>query len=75
MRIEREGEGLRIDFNSFVVGLRHHHYDSFTTEGTIGELPAGLLVTFGTSPEGKIETVSMRLGSEPGLRPIVFTKK
>ena len=45
------------------------------TEGVIGELPVGLLVTFGMDPEGMIRTVSMKLGSEEGLGPIVFTKK
>ncbi len=73
--IEKTEDRLRIDFNSFVVGLRHHHYDTFATEGSIGELPAGLLVSFGTSPEGEIKTVSMKLGSEAGLGPIVFTRK
>ena len=64
-----------MDFNSFIVDLTHHHYDTFVTEGVIGELPVGLLVTFGMDPEGMIRTVSMKLGSEEGLGPIVFTKK
>lgn len=75
VRIEKTEKGLRMDFNSFIVDLTHHHYDTFVTEGVIGELPVGLLVTFGMDPEGMIRTVSMKLGSEEGLGPIVFTKK
>ena len=75
VRIEKTEKGRRMDFNSFIVDLTHHHYDTFVTEGVIGELPVGLLVTFGMDPEGMIRTVSMKLGSEEGLGPIVFTKK
>ena len=56
------------------MGLRHHHYDTFATEGPIGELPAGLTLTFAANPKGEISTLSVTLGSEKGLQPIVFTK-
>ena len=75
VRIENTEKGLRIDFNSFIADLTHRHYDTFVTEGVIGELPAGLPVTFGMDPEGRICTVSMKLGSEEGMGSIVFTNK
>ena len=75
MRILYQDERLTLDFNTFVVGLKHHHYDSFATEGTVGEMPPGLILTFGTSGAGEIVSVSATLGTEPGLKPIVFTKK
>ena len=57
-----------------MVGLKHFHYDSFATEDTIGELPAGFVITFGANPKGEISTLSATLGSEQGLKPIIFTK-
>ena len=75
MRILYQDGKLTLDFNTFVVGLKHHHYDSFATEGTVGEMPPGLILTFGTSGAGEIVSVSATLGTEPGLKPIVFTKK
>ena len=73
-RIEEADGKLTADFNTFRVGLRHHHYDTFATEGPIGELPAGLTLTFAANPKGEISTLSVTLGSEKGLQPIVFTK-
>lgn len=70
---EKDGK-LTADFNHFVVGLKHFHYDSFATEDTIGELPAGFVITFGANPKGEISTLSATLGSEQGLKPIIFTK-
>ena len=73
-RITCENGALKADFNTFVVGLRHLHYDSFATRGVIGELPAGLVLTFGTDAKGRVRTLSAVLGNEAGLAPIVFTK-
>ena len=73
-RITCENGALKADFNTFVVGLRHLHYDSFATQGVIGELPAGLVLTFGTDAKGRVRTLSAVLGNEAGLAPIVFTK-
>ena len=72
--VEEADGKLTADFNTFRVGLRHHHYDTFATEGPIGELPAGLTLTFAANPKGEISTLSVTLGSEKGLQPIVFTK-
>ena len=74
-RITCENGKLAADFNTFVVGLRHHHYDSFATEGLIGELPAGLILTFGADPAGAVHSLSVTLGGEQGLKPIVFLKQ
>lgn len=73
-RVEYDGQGLLADFNTFRVPLRHHHYDSFATCGVIGELPSGLVLSFQADPSGAIRTLSVKLGSEQGLSPIVFTK-
>ena len=70
---EKDGQ-LTCDFNTFVVGLKHHHYDSFQTAETVGELPPGMVLTFAADPKGAIRTLSVQLGSEKGLKPIVFTK-
>lgn len=72
--ITEENGKLTADFNTFVVGLKHHNYDSFTTEETVGELPPGMVITFAADPKGEIRTLSVQLGSEKGLKPIVFTK-
>ena len=56
------------------MGLKHHHYDTFSTDGPIGELPAGLTLTFAADPRGAVSALSVTLGSEKGLKPIVFTK-
>lgn len=72
--IEEKDGVLTADFNTFRVGLHHHHYDTFATDGSIGELPAGLTLTFGLNPKGEVSTLSVTLGSEKGLGPIVFRK-
>ena len=69
----RDGQ-LALEFNTFTVGLRHHHYDAFTTDGVIGELPPGLVLTFSAEPQGGIHQVEALLGSEPGLQPTVFRR-
>ncbi len=72
--ISYENGSLTADFNTFIVSLRHHHYDSFATIDVLGELPAGVILSFGTSPDGKINSLSVLLGGESNLKPIVFTK-
>ena len=72
--IEEKDGRLTADFNHFFVGLKHHHYDTFSTDGPIGELPAGLTLTFAADPRGAVSALSVTLGSEKGLKPIVFTK-
>ncbi|MBQ1391390.1 MAG: serine hydrolase [Firmicutes bacterium] len=70
-----ENEKLTLDFNHFMSPLKHFHYDVFATEKPLGEFPSGLAMNFGTSPAGKIDTVSLLLGTEQDLAPIVFRKK
>ncbi len=72
--IELEDGELKADFNTWIVGLKHQHYDTFATTGSLGELPAGVSLSFGTSLDGKINTLSITLGGEQNLKPIVFTK-
>lgn len=74
-RIEMKDGGLFADFNTFTGPLRHFHYDSFETVNTFGELPPGLLITFAPDTKGQISTLSVTLGTEYQLKPIVFTKK
>ena len=71
---EQDGK-LTLDFNHWIVGLRHYHYDTFATEGPIGELPTGLTVTFGTDSTGTVRTASVMLGRAKNLGPVCFTRK
>ena len=73
--ITEENGALTLDFNHFIVGLKHHHYDTFATTGLLGELPSGLNVRFETRADGVVDRVVMLLGSEKDLDPIVFIRK
>ena len=66
---------LSIDFNHFYAPLAHFHYDVFVTEAPLGEFPSGFAVPFGMNNAGQIETVTLRLGTEQDLAPIVFRRK
>lgn len=70
---EKDGK-LTLDFNHWVVGLKHHHYDTFATEGPIGELPSGLTVTFAADSTGAVRTASVMLGRAKNFGPTCFTK-
>ena len=70
---EKDGK-LTLDFNHWVVGLKHHHYDTFATEGPIGELPSGLTVTFAADSTGTVRTASVMLGRAKNFGPTCFTK-
>lgn len=72
--ITYEGDHLQADFNSSVTALRHHNYDTFATAEKMCELPAGMLLNFGVTPKGDVKTLSVLLGFEENLQPIVFTK-
>ena len=67
--------GLTLDFNHWVVGLKHHHYDSFATVETLGEFPPGVILRFETDAAGAVRSVAVKLGTEQGLQPIVFLKE
>lgn len=73
--IEQKEDGLHGDFNTFVTGLKHYHYDTFATTAPLGELPSGLLLRFGTDEKGCIRTLTVLLGTERDLRPITFVKE
>ena len=73
--IALENDELVLKFNTWTTKLKHHHYDSFATTSLVCEYPAGLIYTFGTDSKGNISTVSVTLGGEKNLKPIVFTKK
>ena len=75
MLITEEDRKLTLDFNHFVSGLHHHHYDSFATDAPLGELPSGLPLRFDTDTGGRIRSLSILLGSEQDLAPIVFVKE
>lgn len=74
-RIEEKDGRLTADFNTFRTALRHWQYDSFVTESTVGELPAGLLITFGLDAAGTVRSLQVKLGSEQGLEPMRFIRK
>ena len=74
-RIECDGSALTADFNTFRTALRCTGENRFATCGVIGELPAGLALTFDTDEGGSVRTLTVLLGSEKDLKPIVFTRK
>ena len=75
VRIDCENGKLSLDFNHFLSPLRHFHYDVFATEAPLGEFPSGMAVPFGTGPSGSVGTVTLLLGTEQDLAPIVFRRK
>jgi CubicO group peptidase (beta-lactamase class C family) len=71
---EKNGH-LVMDFNHFVVALRHHHYDCFATREPLGEFPSGLVLRFNPDTAGQIAGISITLGTEQDLLPIEFKKE
>lgn len=68
-----DGE-LTLKFNTWTTILKHFHFDSFASTSVICEYPAGLVFTFGNDPKGEVRTLSVTLGGEKNLKPILFTK-
>ena len=73
--ITEEGRKLFMTFNNHTLPLSHFHYDVFTTDVELDEIPPGLQVRFENDNAGKITKVVILLGSEKDLEPITFTKE
>lgn len=66
MRVQADGEGLKLVFPARSVSLKHYHYDVFTSS-------AGWMVQFQMDSQGEISSVSVPL--EPAAKPVVFVRK
>jgi len=65
VRVEVQGEGLRVVFPALSFDLKHYHYDTFAT-------PEGRMAQFQTHEAGKVASVTLPL--EPAVKPLVFTR-
>ncbi|QBD80781.1 serine hydrolase [Ktedonosporobacter rubrisoli] len=70
--IELDGESLKGSYNDNEYTFAHHHYDVFLVSTEAFEI--SLKGSFGTNLKGQIETFSLGIGLEPGVKPIVFTR-
>jgi CubicO group peptidase (beta-lactamase class C family) len=66
MRVQANGEDLRLVFPAMTVNLKHHHYDVFVSA-------QGWLVQFQMDARGELASVSVPL--EPAAKPVVFVRK
>ena len=66
---------LFMTFNDHKLPLSHYHYDVFTTDIEMDEIPPGLQVRFESDNTGNIAKVVILLGSEKDLEPITFKKE
>lgn len=66
VQVEAGNGSLRLVFPARTVGLKHYHYDVFSSA-------EGWLVQFTTDPAGEVAGVSVPL--EPAAKPVVFTRR
>ena len=72
--LEEDGN-LYLDFCSAKIRLEHFHYDTFVMAEVVGELPAGIPVTFHTAERGgQIDEAIIPLCMEPGADLIHFKR-
>ncbi len=71
LAIKREGDELRIHYNSLVAPLTHYHYDIF--ELVVERFDIRMKVSFTTNVRGDIESLSAPF--EQSVKDIVFTRK
>ena len=75
LRVTLEGGVLAVEFNHWSVPLSHFHYDTFTLDDILGELPPGIPVHFGLAPSGgAVQSVSVPLHTEPGTELVRFDR-
>lgn len=75
LMVTYEGGALAVEFNRWSVPLSHFHYDTFTLDDVLGELPPGIPVHFGLAPSGgTVDTVSVPLHTEPGTELVRFDR-
>jgi hypothetical protein len=71
IRVERDGQKLRVFYNNMELDVRHYHYDVFHL--TLERFDFRILATFGTDTRGAIATLSLPL--EATLNAIVFERQ
>jgi len=69
LRVEQNGEGLRMKYHTFKVSLKHYHYDVFSLQSDEFE---GMKIKFGTNVDGGIDQAALPL--EPAVDDIVFER-
>ena len=70
MTIQKDGEQLKVVYNSTEFPMRHYHYDIFEVENEMWD--ATYKISFLTDIKGNIGSLSAQL--EPAVEPIVFTR-
>jgi hypothetical protein len=67
-----KNDALYAQLGTYLVKLKHYHYDVFKTEST-DNLDIDLFFNFKTGNDGKIENISIPF--EDGMKPFIFTSK
>ena len=74
--VKEEDGGLVMYYIGAVIHLRHFHYDTFVTDGIVGELPPGIPAHFHTAEVGgAIDSLAMPLVTEEGGSLVRFVKE
>ena len=65
-----------MEFIHTLIHLKHYHYDTFVTDGIVGELPPGMPAHFHTAEVGgQVDAVLMPLVTEAGGKLVRFEKQ
>src|SRR5579875_3350519 len=70
--IKQDGDSLKGIYNDLEYTFKHHHYDVFVVSQE--RLEASFKASFSMNLDGEIESFSIGLGREPGVKPIVFVR-
>jgi hypothetical protein len=70
--IEQDGDKLKGFYNDLEYTFTHLHYDVFAIE--LARMEVNTKGSFTTNLAGDIESFSIALGLEPGIKPFVFTR-
>lgn len=74
--IKEENGELVMYYIGAVIHLKHFHYDTFVTDGIVGELPPGIPVHFHTAEVGgAVDALAMPLVTEEGGNLVRFKKE
>ena len=70
-----EDGNLYVEFCESKIRMDHFHYETFVFGEVVGELPAGIPLTFITTDKGgKVCALSVPLCMEKGAAPIRFER-
>ena len=74
--VREENGTLTMEFIHTLIHLKHYHYDTFVTDGIVGELPPGMPAHFHTAEVGgQVDAVLMPLVTEAGGKLVRFEKQ